>query len=298
VSTESRHASTSAGPASAAAGTRPAVVSARELAVSYGRAPVWSGATFDLRPGEFVGVLGPNGAGKSTLLRLILGLVPPSGGSLEVLGAQPRRGNRAIGYVPQRRPIDPDLRLRATEFVRMGLTGHRWGTGVPGRPSDVRRRVDAAVAAVGAGAFAGGPIGTLSGGELQRLMLAQAIVGDPALLLLDEPLASLDVRNQVAVAGLVSGLARSRGLAVLLIAHDVNPLLPVLDRVIYVARGQVAIGRPEEVVTAARLSALYGTPVEVLRDSSGRLFVVGLEEEAAHPHPHAHDVERPVPDAY
>jgi zinc/manganese transport system ATP-binding protein len=125
----------------------------------------------------------------------------------------------------------------------------------------------------------------MSGGELQRLMLGQAVVGAPRLLLLDEPLASLDVRNQMSVAQLVGTLARARQIAVLLIAHDVNPLLPVLDRVMYIARGQVTVGRPDQVITSEHLSALYGANVEVLRDSQGRLFVVGLEEEAAHPHP-------------
>jgi zinc/manganese transport system ATP-binding protein len=175
--------------------------------------------------------------------------------------------------------------LVGTEFVRLGLVGHRWGTGLPGRSArEVARRVRLAIAAVGAESYASGPIGTMSGGELQRLLLAQAVVGEPRLLILDEPLASLDVRNQLTIAQLVSELARSRGIAVMLIAHDVNPLLPVVDRVLYVARGQLTIGAPSEVITSERLSALYDANVEVLRDSRGRLFVVGLEEESAHPH--------------
>jgi len=261
-----------------------AIVSARDLAAAYGRTPVWSGATFDVAPGEFVGVLGPNGAGKSTLLRMVLGLLKPAAGSLTVLGAPPRRGNRAIGYVPQRRPIDPEMRLAGVELVRLGVHGHRWGVGVPSRRPAVDAAVDDAIAAVSAEGFAGHAVGTLSGGELQRLMLAQAIVSDPRLLLLDEPLASLDVRNQVGVAGLVSALAKARQIGVLLIAHDVNPLLPVLDRVMYVARGKVTVGPPSEVITAEHLSALYDAHVEVLRDSRGRIFVVGLDEEVAHPH--------------
>jgi zinc/manganese transport system ATP-binding protein len=262
-----------------------AVVTARDLAASYGRTPVWSGATFDIAPGEFVAVLGPNGAGKSTLLRLLLGL-RPARGFLRVLGAPPEKGNPALGYVPQRRPIDPDVRVAGTEFVKLGLTGHRWGIGLPGRRAELDARVTEAVAAVGAQDYARQPLGTMSGGELQRLMLAQAIVGGPRLLLLDEPLASLDVRNQMTVAQLVATLAGTREMAVLLIAHDVNPLLSVLDRVMYIARGQVTIGQPEHVITSEHLSALYNANVEVLHDKRGRLFVVGLEEEAAHPHPH------------
>jgi zinc/manganese transport system ATP-binding protein len=260
------------------------VIAAHNLAASYGRTPVWRAATFDVAPGEFVGVLGPNGAGKSTLLRMLLGLLRPAAGELRVFGEPPRRGNPAIGYVPQRRPIDPDLRIAGTEFVKLGLTGYRWGVGLPGRGAELRRRVAEAVAAVGADGYADQAVGTLSGGELQRLMLAQAIIGEPRLLLLDEPLANLDVRNQVSVAQLVAGLARARRMAVLLIAHDINPILAVLDRVAYVARGRVTIGRPDEVITSANLSALYQANVEVLKDSRGRLFVVGLEDEAAHPH--------------
>jgi zinc/manganese transport system ATP-binding protein len=269
------------------------VVSARELSAAYGRSTVWSDATFDVAPGEFVGVLGPNGAGKSTLLRLLLGLMRPAAGSLAVLGAAPHRGNASIGYVPQRRPIDPDIRLAGNEFVKLGVSGHRWGTGLPGGRVGRDQRVADAVAAVGADAYADQPAGTLSGGELQRLLLAQAIVSQPRLLLLDEPLASLDVRNQVAVASLVATLARSRQIAVMLIAHDVNPLLPVLDRVMYVARGKVTVGAPSEVITSAHLSSLYDAHVEVLRDSRGRLFVVGLDDETAHPHPDAADPADP-----
>ncbi|MDQ6613662.1 MAG: ATP-binding cassette domain-containing protein [Actinomycetota bacterium] len=262
------------------------VIEARNVAVSYGPRMVWADATFSVPPGQFVAVLGPNGAGKSTLARLLLGLVAPAAGELTVLGQPPRRGNPAIGYVPQRRPIDPELRLMGAELVKLGLVGPKWGVGLTGRRggAELAAKVDAAVAAVGATEFAHHAVGTLSGGELQRLLLAQAIIADPRLLLLDEPLASLDLRNQTAVAGLVAGLARSRHMAVLLIAHDVNPLLPVLDKVIYVARGRVTMGQPEEVITSERLSALYDAPVEVLRDRRGRMFVVGLEDEASHPH--------------
>jgi len=273
-------------------GHAPAVVSARGLAAAYRQVPVWSDADFEVAPGEFVAVLGPNGSGKSTLLRILLGLLRPAAGTVEVLGDAPRRGNPAIGYVPQHRPIDPDVRLAGTEFVRLGIDGHRWGIGNPRRRSALDRRVADAVAAVGAEAYADRPLGRLSGGERQRLMLAQAIISQPRLLLLDEPLASLDIRSQSGVAHLVASLARTRGIAVLLIAHDVNPLLPVLDRVMYLARGRVTVGRPEEVITAEHLSALYDAHVEVLRDGRGRVFVVGLDDEIAHPHDRDRDRDR------
>jgi zinc/manganese transport system ATP-binding protein len=269
-----------------------AVLEASDLAVAFGRRTVWSEADFAVGPGEFVAVLGPNGAGKTTLFRVLLGLLRPSSGRVSVLGRPPSRGNPAIGYVPQRRPVDPELRLAGTELVKLGLGGAKWGTGWPGRRAAWRRRIDEAIAAVGAEDFADHPIGTLSGGELQRLALAQTIVSDPRILLLDEPLASLDVRNQVGVAHLVASLAHARGIAVMLIAHDVNPLLPVVDRVIYVARGKLSIGRPDEVITSEHLSRLYDANVEVLRDSRGRMFVVGLDDEVAHPH----DLDPPAPD--
>ncbi|MHB8661143.1 MAG: metal ABC transporter ATP-binding protein [Acidimicrobiales bacterium] len=267
--------------------TQPAtapVVSARDLAVAYRGSTVWAGATFDIGPGEFVAVLGPNGSGKSTLLRAVLGLLRPAAGTLRILGEPPHRGNAAIGYVPQRRPIDPELRLAGTELVKLGLDGHRWGMALPANRATAAQRVADAVAAVGAASYAERAVGTMSGGELQRLLLAQAIISDPRMLLLDEPLASLDMRNQVGVARLVADVARDRAMAVLLIAHDVNPLLPVLDRVMYIAKGKVTVGRPDEVITSEHLSSLYETNVEVLRDSRDRVFVVGLEDEAAHPH--------------
>ncbi|MBV8691064.1 MAG: ABC transporter ATP-binding protein [Actinobacteria bacterium] len=260
-------------------------VVARDLAVGYGARPTWSGADFELGAGEFVAVLGPNGAGKSTLLRAVLGLLPPLAGDLRVLGGPPRRGNPAIGYVPQHRELDTSIALTGRDVVGLGVDGHRWGARLAGTARrQVRKSVDEAVAAVGATAYVDRRVGNLSGGEPQRLLLAQSLVRDPRILLLDEPLSNLDMRNQSAIAGLVSRIARERNVTVLLVEHDVNPLLPVVDRVIYVAGGSVAIGTPDEVVQPATLSRLYGTPVEVLRDSRGRIFVVGLEAEASHPH--------------
>jgi zinc/manganese transport system ATP-binding protein len=261
------------------------VVALEHAAVRLGERTIWREASARIAPGEFVAVLGPNGAGKSTLLRVLLGLVPLSEGRVEVFGRSPHRGNPAIGYVPQRRTLDPDLAVRGRDLVLLGLDGHRWGFALPGAGRHAQHvLVDEALAAVEATAYADRPIGRLSGGEQQRLLLAQALVGAPRLLVLDEPLASLDLRNQLAIARLVRRLARERDIAVLLVAHDVNPLLPVIDRVMYVARSHVAIGTPEEIITTERLSALFDAPVEVVHDSRGRVFVVGLEDEAAHPH--------------
>ena len=258
----------------------PAIV-ADSLAAAYGDRLIWRNATFTVKTGEFVAVLGPNGSGKSTLLRLLLGLQPPAAGLLEVLGTRPHRGNAQIGYVPQRRNIDRDLPVRGRDFVHLGIDGNRWGVALGGT-ADTHRRIDQAITAVEAMAYADRPIGRLSGGEQQRLLLAQALAGGPQMLLLDEPLASLDLRNQIIIAELVAELARANGLTVLLIAHDINPLLPIVDRVLYVAHGGVAIGKPAEVITSDQLSRLYDAPIEVLHDSHGHMFVVGLEAESAH----------------
>ncbi|MGH2514550.1 MAG: metal ABC transporter ATP-binding protein [Ktedonobacterales bacterium] len=266
------------------------VVALENAAVRLGERVIWHDATLTVNAGEFVAVLGPNGAGKSTLLRLLLGLLGHSAGRVEVFGNPPRRGDAAIGYVPQRRTLDPDLAVRGRDLVALGVDGYRWGMPLRGGARRARARAVAeALDSVGATSYADRPVGQLSGGEQQRLLLAQALAGSPRLLLLDEPLASLDLRNQVAIAQLVAQLARSRHITVLLVAHDVNPLLPVVDRVVYVARGRVASGTPDDIITTEQLSALYDAPVEVVRDSRGRVFVVGLEHETAHPHEHASD---------
>ena len=251
------------------------------LAAAYGDQLIWRNASFTVNTGEFVAVLGPNGSGKSTLLRLLLGLMAPAAGSLQVLGKRPHRGNADVGYVPQRRNIDRDLPVRGRDFVHLGIDGARWGIELGNNPT-YHERVDQAITSVDAEAYADRPIGRLSGGEQQRLLLAQALAGKPQMLLLDEPLASLDLRNQIVIAELVADLARANKLTVLLIAHDINPLLPVVDRVLYVAHGGVAIGKPAEVITTEQLSRLYDAPIEVLHDSHGHMFVVGLEAESAH----------------
>lgn len=261
--------------------TGPAIV-ARDLAAGYGGPAVWAHADFSIAAGSFTAILGPNGGGKSTLIRMILGLLPPLHGELQVLGGRPHRGNALIGYIPQHSSFDPDLSLRGRDFVNLGIDGHRWGVRISGAGS--ARAADAAIRAVGAGSYADRPIGRLSGGEQQRLLLAQALVGNPQVLLMDEPLSQLDVRNQSVIVQLIGELKRARELTVLLIAHDVNPLLSHIDHVLYVAHGNVAMGRPDEIITSESLTRIYSTPVEVLKDSRGRVFVVGLEEEISHPH--------------
>jgi zinc/manganese transport system ATP-binding protein len=259
-----------------------------------GRRTVWSDVDVAVQPGEFVAVLGPNGSGKSTLLHVLLGQLSLAAGSATVLGDAPGAANPRIGYLPQRRSFEAGTRVRGLDLVRLGLDGNRWGVPLPAALSqktrDATRRVAEAVELVGAGGYAERAIGSLSGGEQQRLLIAQALVRDPRLLLLDEPLDSLDLFNQRAVAALVQNVCKSQGVTVLLVAHDVNPILPYLDRVVYFAAGGAVEGPPREVVTGPTLSRLYGVPVEVLEASDGRLVVVGTPEPPAHHHPrHDHD---------
>jgi zinc/manganese transport system ATP-binding protein len=258
------------------------VIRARRASVRFGERVLWSGVDLDIGPGTFTAILGPNGAGKSTLLKVLLGLQPLAAGTVSVLGAPAGAARRRIGYVPQRTGFDRTLRIRGLDVVRLGLDGNRWGVPVPGARSRLTRdAVAEVVRLVGASNYAGRPIGELSGGEQQRLVVAQALVRQPDLLLLDEPLDNLDLANQSAVAALVQRICRERGVTVAMVAHDVNPILPYLDQVVYVAKGKAVVGPPTEVITTETLSALYGAPVEVLRASDGRLVVVGTPEAPA-----------------
>jgi zinc/manganese transport system ATP-binding protein len=244
-------------------------------------------------PGEFLAVLGPNGAGKTTLLNVLLGLTRLTSGHVAINGASLRRGSHDIGYVPQQRAFDADLPIRARDLVRFGVEGHRFG--VPFVARATRRRVDAAIAAVDAGAYADAAVGLLSGGEQQRLRLAQALVGDPSVLLCDEPLLSLDVAHQAAVSRLIDERRRAQNIAVVFVTHEINPILPYVDRVLYLVGGRSAVGSPSEVLTSERLSALYGTPIDVL-DVRGRIIVIGSDEAApTEPHGDHHHVHEAHP---
>jgi zinc/manganese transport system ATP-binding protein len=262
--------------------SRPSALRFDGAAVRLGGRLIWEGVTLDVERGEFVAVLGPNGAGKSTLFKAALGLLPLAAGSIEALGEPVRRGNSHIGYLPQRRGFDSDLRIRGRDIVGLGLDGNRWGFPLPESLSPSRRahraRIDEVIDLVGAGGYANRVIGELSGGEQQRLLIAQSLVSRPGLLLLDEPLDSLDLSNQQAVSELARRISREEGVTVMLVAHDVNPILRHLDRVLYVASGRAVIGQPEQIITSETLSALYGAPVEVLRTRDGRLSVAGQTE--------------------
>jgi len=255
-------------------GTQQPIITLEYVDIRLGGRTILQDMNITVNEGEFIVVLGPNGAGKSTLLKLLLGLLKASEGTVHVLGNPPRQGNQAIGYVPQHRTLEADLALRARDLVGFGLDGHRWGTGWPSRRRDAT--IDKALAEVDAMAFADAPVGQLSGGEQQRLLIAQALLTNPRLLLMDEPLSNLDIAHQQEIVSLVARVCRARNVTVLLVAHDINPLLPVVDRVIYIANGRSAIGIPDEVITSEMLSKLYDSPVEVIHIQD-RIFVVGVE---------------------
>lgn len=244
--------------------------------MSFGDRVLWEGLDLHVQPGEFVAVLGPNGSGKSTLLKILLGLQPLTSGSVRIAGRPAGRGNAAIGYIPQQTGADPDLTLRGRDLVGLGWDGHRMGIGLL-RSRERRRRVTEALAAVDALEYADAHVGKLSGGELQRLRVAQALVSDPALMLCDEPLLSLDLAHQRAISSLIDRRRRATDAAVLFVTHEINPVLSYVDRVLYLVGGRFRIGTPDEVMTAEVLSDLYRTEVEVVR-VQGRLLVVGADD--------------------
>jgi zinc/manganese transport system ATP-binding protein len=265
------------------------VIELDHTSIAIGGRDVLIDTSFAIQQGEFIGLLGPNGAGKTTLMRAILGLLPPRAGSLRVFGRPPRRGDPQIGYLPQVRTVLPDLQVSGFDFIASSVHGERWG--LPSLTVADRRAIDMTLAAVGATDLARRSLSDMSGGERQRLLLAQALLGDPKLLLLDEPLISLDYRYQEAVIDLVRRFARERNITVLFSAHELNQLIGALDRVLYLGNGRAALGTVDEVATAPVLSQLYGTEIEVVR-ANGHIFVLsrgGDVERSAHGHDHGHD---------
>lgn len=274
-----------AADARAGAETQDPVLDVRGAALQRGDRELWSGLDLTVQAGEFIAVLGPSGSGKTTLLRAILGLQPLSSGEITVAGGPVRKGNPRIGYIPQQRSLAPDTSMRARDLVALGVQGSRFGFPVPHRGD--REKVDRLLESVGASHYADRRVGLLSGGEQQRLRVGQALADEPTLLLCDEPLSNLDLANQVAVTDIIDRQRRERGAAVLFVTHDINPILGRVDRILYIAGGRFVLGTPEEVLQTRVLTALYGTPVFVLR-AGDRLVVVGVPDAEPH-HDHAHN---------
>lgn len=260
--------------------TDPAL-SLHDARMAYGRRVLWSGLDLDVSPGEFVAVLGANGSGKTSLLRAILGLQPLTAGTITVTGRPVKDARRRIGYVQQQRRIDPLTPLRTRDVVRQGLDGYRFGF----RRHAARGTVDAALRSVDIAALADTPVGLLSGGEQQRVRMAQALVSDPALLLCDEPLLSLDPGSQRTITSLVDRRRRDHDTAVVFVTHEINPVLPYVDRVLYLAGGTFRVGKVDDVLTSTTLSELYQAPIQVIH-VDGRIMVAGIPEQHVTAQPH------------
>jgi zinc/manganese transport system ATP-binding protein len=273
------------------AAERAPILSVDRVNVSLGGRDVLRDVSFELRAGEFTGLIGSNGAGKTTLFRVILGLQAPASGAVLVGGSPRSRRNPLIGYVPQKFGLDPDAPLRARDLVGLGLDAHRFGIALPSRAR--RARIEEMLEAVDAHGFADARVGELSGGEQQRVLIAHALIARPKLLLLDEPLANLDLRSGHEVVGLLARIASEQQIAILISAHDMNPLLPAMDRIVYLAAGRAASGMTAEVVRTSVLSELYGHHVDVLRVHGRVLVVAGEAGELADSSDHGH-ISTPV----
>lgn len=279
MSTDTASGATRVTPTPPADPTAAPVVTYRDAQLTLGGRTLWSHLDLDVAPGEFIAILGANGAGKTSLLRTVLGEYTLSAGEIRLFGEGVSRGDARLGYVPQQNLAVQGTSLRACDMVALGLDGRRWGTGLPSAAR--RRRVADLLEAVGATSYARRPVNLLSGGEQQRVRMAQALAGDPALLLCDEPLLSLDVRRQAEIIDLINAQRLARGYAVLMVTHDINPVLESVDRILYVAGGRIKVGTPDEVMRTEVLTELYGSRVDVIRQN-GRIFVAGAPEHIHH----------------
>ena len=259
------------------------VVTVDALALRFGERTLWEDLSFALERGEFLAVLGPNGTGKTSLLRILLGMLEPTAGRVTVEGRVPGEARAHIGYIPQQRIFERDVAFRARDLVRLGLDGHRFG--FARADAGAHARIDRALAAVGATDYANASVGRLSGGEQQRLRIAQALVADPALILADEPLLSLDLAYQQEITSLLDERRREAKTPVIFVTHDINPVLRIVDRVLYLAPGKWSLGAPDDVLTSETLSRLYGAEIDVLR-VRGRVVVVGTPDDQ-----HVHHVD-------
>jgi len=240
---------------------------------------VHQGFSAQIQLRESVLLTGPNGSGKSTLFKLLLGLKEASKGELKLFGENPKKNAKLIGYVPQRRGFDQDTNFDVFDFVKLGLNGHKFGISFSRKENQLTKE---ALTLVDAYKFKDKALGELSGGELQRVFLAQALVGNPKILLLDEPLANLDLKRETELVSLVKDLSEKKKICVLLIAHDLNPLVGSIDKIIYIANHNLVSGTVDEIINSEQLSKLYGSEIEVIKDSKGRLVIVGARQAAHH----------------
>ena len=256
------------------------VLEIKNASLAFGSRTLWTNLNLEIKPREVIAIIGANGSGKTSLLKAILGQIELTEGTIKLEGKPVGHGSRLIGYIPQHRVLDSGTPLRARDVLRLGLDGHRFGFALPSKKA--KARVEHILGCIDGYELAKKPIGELSGGELQRLRVGQAVIGEPDLILADEPLSALDLQQQKIVAELLDRERREHDAAVIFVTHDVNPILSMVDRVLYLANGQFRIGTPDEVLTSAVLSELYGTPVDVIRNQ-GRIIVVGTQDHDHHP---------------
>jgi zinc/manganese transport system ATP-binding protein len=257
--------------------------------LAFGDRLLWDHLDLTVRAGEFVAVLGPNGTGKTSLLKVLLGQMSLTAGTATVAGRRVVAGSERIGYVPQHRSVDRGLSLRGRDLVGLGYDGHRWGVTTLRERSAKRGAVQRALQQVNGTHLGAVAVGVMSGGELQRIRIAQALAADPVLLLCDEPLLNLDPANARLVSALIDARRRDAGTAVLFVTHEVNPVLPYVDRVLYLVDGRFRVGTVEEVMTSATLSELYRADIQVVK-VGGRYVVVGEHlDHSGHASGHEHD---------
>lgn len=247
-----------------------AAVALRGVSARRGGHLIWSDADFEVPTGSFTAVIGANGSGKSTLTQIVLGLLPPAAGTVEVFGAPARRGNPAIGLVPQNHTLYNAAEVRCRDLVKLSTQGTRWGFGL--RDSGQAAAVESALAAVGATDFAASRLGSTSGGQQQRISIAAALVTKPNLLILDEPLAGLDLAGQVELVELVHHINHDRGVTVLFVTHDLNPVLDHIDSAIYIVDQRPRFAPVAQITDPKLLTRLYGTAVQVTRTPDGCVF--------------------------
>jgi len=246
----------------------------QNLGIRLGGHQILKDVSAEINEGEFIGIFGPNGAGKTTLLRALLGLCPVSSGEIRIFGQAPGRSNRSIGYMPQSSACPEGTALSARALISAVRGGEKWGVPRPSFSAD--KEISHALELAGVTNYADRPFSVLSGGEKKRVALAQALIDRPRLLILDEPLASLDPKNQMRLVDRIVKIRNETGATVLFIAHDINPLLGVMDRILYMAGGGAALGTVDEVITGPALSALYGMEIDVVCAGS-RIFIVNSE---------------------
>lgn len=240
-----------------------ALVSLSNVTCAYRHRVVFQNLSLQIFPRQFAGLVGPSGAGKSTLLKVILGAVPPIAGTVMVSGTQINGRHPAhIGYVPQIETVDWDFPVTVEQVVAMGL--YRQSKRLPWLTTNERRRIQNLLEELGIGSYVHRQIKALSGGEQQRVFLARALVGDPELLILDEPTSGVDLKTQHAILHLLGEINR-RGVTILITTHDLNAVARHLPWVICFNQKIIAQGDPDEVFTEAVLSRTYDSEISVFR---------------------------------